>query len=244
MKRWLPVLLACVAAPRSSRKRHRPLNNRSSVRWSICCASMCRSSATTGHPVPNLVTDDFEVFIDGRPRRVVSTELVRYSAIGDGRVRQAARRRSARRDASPKTAALYVIAVDQSGFSHRRAHARSGSALQQFINQLRVEDMVGSTTSPSALPLLDLTHDHATVMRGLQPDRSGLIESGDGRLQPVALGDHRHHRGRSRTLLARVAARVRSGGHASARRPSGRRPARSPASWRPTRRCGSTRCRT
>ena len=47
----------------------------------------------------------------------------------------------------PEDGRLYVIAVDQSAFS-TGALGQVRQALQQFINQLRVEDMVGSVRLP------------------------------------------------------------------------------------------------
>lgn len=131
--------------------------------------------ADDGRPVPSLVLDDFAVAIDGRPARVVSAELVQYSPSTD------------RLDATvpirtpghvPEDSRVYVIAVDQPSFS-TAAIMPIRRALQQFVNQLRPEDMVGLFEFPFREPLLDVTHDHALVVRGFNRI-VGQLEPGIG----------------------------------------------------------------
>ena len=158
---------------------------------------------STGHPIPNLVTDDFEVFIDGRPRRVVSTELVRYSAsatVASDKVLAPIRTPGR----IPEDGRLYVIAVDQSAF-RTGALGQVRQALQQFINQLRVEDMVGLYDFPYRLPLLNLTHDHSEVigafnrLTGLMDPAMGVFGLSPSEIVDITAGDP--------DILARVVSR-------------------------------------
>ena len=148
---------------------------------------------STGHPIPNLVTDDFEVFIDGRPRRVVSTELVRYSVsatVASDKVLAPIRTPGR----IPEDGRLYVIAVDQSAF-RTGALGQVRQALQQFINQLRVEDMVGLYDFPYRLPLLNLTHDHSEVigafnrLTGLMDPAMGVFGLSPSEIVDITAGD-------------------------------------------------------
>jgi VWFA-related protein len=145
-----------------------------------------------GQPVPTLTLPDFEVFIDGRPRRVVSTELVRYSPaiLSEGAavvpIRTPGR--------IPEDGRVYVIAVDQAAFS-TGAVMPIRRALQQFINQLRPEDMVALYDFPFRQPLLDLTHDHAAVARafnrivGLFEPSLGVFSLSPSEIIGITAGD-------------------------------------------------------
>jgi VWFA-related protein len=128
--------------------------------------------AGDGQPVHTLGLDDFTVHIDGKPRKVVSAELVRYSqSAADGMLAAVPIRTPGR---VPEDSRLYVIAVDQTAFS-TGAIMPMRRALQQFINQLRPEDMVGLYEFPFREPLLDVTHDHGKVVAGFAR-LSGLLE--------------------------------------------------------------------
>jgi VWFA-related protein len=180
MRRLLIVLLACVAAP--ALLAQQPAAPPQAPQQPVFRATVdlvrvdVQVVGNDGHPVPNLGLADFEVFIDGRPRRVVSTELVRYSSsvlAGDGvtvPIRTPGR--------IPEDGRLYVLAIDQAAFPTGALMAVR-QALQQFINQLRVEDMVGLYEFPFREPILDLTHDHATVARAFNR-LTGLFEPGLG----------------------------------------------------------------
>lgn len=176
MKRLFIVLLACVAAPvllaQSPQDPQLPV-----FRATVDLLRVdVQVVGNDGHPIPNLVLTDFEVFIDGRPRRVVSTELVRYSPSAVAADGAAVPIRTPGR--IPEDGRLYVVAVDQAAFS-TGAIMPMRQALQQFVNQLRVEDMIGLYEFPFREPLLDLTHNHAEVTRAFKR-LNGLSEPGLG----------------------------------------------------------------
>jgi VWFA-related protein len=128
-----------------------------------------------GRPVPSLVLEDFEVQIDGRPARAVSAELVQYAQTA-GRLDATVPIRTPGH--VPEDSRVYIIAVDQPGFS-TAAIMPIRRALQQFVNQLRPEDMVGLYEFPFREPMLDVTHDHALVVRGFNRI-VGQLEPGIG----------------------------------------------------------------
>jgi VWFA-related protein len=115
-----------------------------------------------GDPNPTLRLEDFEVQIDGRPRRVVSAELVQYTPPASGARAAAVAIRTP--GAVPEDSRMYIIAVDQASM------AAGGvmdvrQAVRRFVAQLRPEDMIGLYEFPFRFPTLDLTHDHSRVAR-------------------------------------------------------------------------------
>ena len=128
--------------------------------------------AGDGLPVSTLGLGDFTVHIDGKPRKVVSAELVRYTSAPADNTAAAVPIRTPGQ--VPEDSRLYVIAVDQTAFS-TGAIMPMRRALQQFINQLRPEDMVGLYEFPFREPLLDVTHNHGKVVAAFAR-LSGLLE--------------------------------------------------------------------
>ena len=195
MKRWLPVMLACVAAPTIFAQA--PQAPQTPVFRAMVDLVRVDVQAVndTGHPVVNLTADDFQVFIDGRPRRVVTMELVRYATAATttvGADRMMAPIRTPGR--IPEDGRLYVVAVDQSAF-RTGALGQVRQALQQFINQLRVEDMVGLYDFPFRQPILDLTHDHSAVvtafnrLTGLMDPAMGTFNLSPSEIVDITAGD-------------------------------------------------------
>ena len=115
-----------------------------------------------GDPDPSLRLEDFEVAIDGRPRRVVSAELVRYSAPRPGVADATLTIRTP--GTVPEDSRLYVLAVAQMSMATGGV-MEVRKAVQQFVAQLRPEDMIGLYEFPFRRPVLDLTHDHRAVAR-------------------------------------------------------------------------------
>lgn len=115
-----------------------------------------------GNPVVGLGLDDFQAWLDGRPRRVVSAELVSFdyqkpSAI-DGPLRTPGM--------VPDDSRVFIVAIDQMGLS-AAAIMPVREALRKFLKQLRAQDMVALYEFPYRAPKLDITHDHAVVGRSL-----------------------------------------------------------------------------
>jgi VWFA-related protein len=116
----------------------------------------------TGNPVVGLGLDDFQAWLDGRPRRVVSAELVSFAydqpAPNDAPVRTPG--------LVPEDSRVFIIAVDQMGLS-AAAMMPVREALRKFLTRLRSQDMVGLYEFPYRAPRLDITHDRAIVSRAL-----------------------------------------------------------------------------
>ena len=118
--------------------------------------------ARSGDPIVGLGLDDFKAWLDGRPRRVVSAELVSFSQerppITDGPLRTPGM--------VPEDSRVFIVAIDQMGLSIG-AIMPVREAMRRFIKQLRVQDMVGLYEFPYRAPRLDITHNHDNVSRAL-----------------------------------------------------------------------------
>ena len=192
MKRLLIVLMACAVAPallaQAPQAPQQPV-----FRATVDLLRVdVQVVGNDGQPVPTLTLPDFEVFIDGRPRRVVSTELVRYSPTVMSADAAVVPIRTPGR--IPEDGRVYVIAVDQAAFS-TGAVMPIRRALQQFLNQLRPEDMVALYDFPFRQPLLDLTHDHPAVARafnrivGLFEPSLGVFSLAPSEIIGITAGD-------------------------------------------------------
>lgn len=114
-----------------------------------------------GDPVPNLQPADFDVRIDGRPRRVVSADFIRYDS-----------------STSPASAAvpgetvpppprrLYLLAVDEHSLGPAAVKAAMRAAAG-FVDRLRPEDLVGVYAYPTGATHVDFTTDHKQVKDAL-----------------------------------------------------------------------------
>jgi VWFA-related protein len=106
-----------------------------------------------GQPIATLGTDQFDVSIDGRPRRVVSADLVQYSA-------------GAFKGKTPRPPRIFVLAVDETSFRSYSARA-ARQAAAGFIDRLEPDDVVGIYPYPVSTQDLNLSHDHAAVKKSL-----------------------------------------------------------------------------
>lgn len=117
-----------------------------------------------GDPVIGLGVDDFEVWLDGRPRRVTSAELVTFeheplaADIGPNTIRTPGR--------VPEDARVYIVAIDQLGLPVA-AITPMKETIRRFLQGLRPQDMVALYEFPYRVPKLDVSHDHSQVSRAL-----------------------------------------------------------------------------
>ena len=129
-----------------------------------------------GRPVPDLAARDFEVRIDGRPRRVLSAEFI--AAAGDDRPEAAATEVAAAPGGAPSAAVVgrtttsrasrarsIAIIVDRGELTAGRAHAAAGAA-GRFVASLPRQDRVAVFSIPSG-PRLDFTTDRGAVLDAL-----------------------------------------------------------------------------
>jgi VWFA-related protein len=119
-----------------------------------------------GVPVTGLGPDEFEVTIDGRPRRVFSADLI------DSRVTTAATRDASRRAAAPPTAPaaarpgrVVILAVDCGSFDFASARGVVVAA-RTLIEGLPADDLVGLFAFPVG-PKINPTADRPAVLRAL-----------------------------------------------------------------------------
>jgi VWFA-related protein len=121
-------------------------------------------NSSKGDPVIGLGLDDFEVWLDGRPRRVTSAELVTFeheplpAQVSPTTVRTPGR--------VPEDARVFIVAVDQLGLPVA-AIAPMKETIRRFLAQLRPQDMVALYEFPYRTPKLDISHDHSLVARAL-----------------------------------------------------------------------------
>jgi VWFA-related protein len=128
-----------------------------------------------GRPVTDLHTEDFEVRVGGKPRRLVSAQLIRHAGpeavvsppTGASGVARAPSAFSTNRDAPPGR--LFVLVPDVGSLSVGGARVVSEAA-GRFLSRLTPRDRVALVTIPTG-PSLDFTADHARVkdaLRGLR----------------------------------------------------------------------------
>lgn len=115
-----------------------------------------------GEPIAGLQPSDFDVRIDGKPRRVVSAEFIRYASTPSGTVSAPGAGEAA--PAPPRR--LYLLAVDEHSFSPASVKAAMQAA-SGFIDRLRPEDLVGFYAYPTGAAHIDFTTDHAQVKNAL-----------------------------------------------------------------------------
>src|SRR6185503_11702327 len=139
----------------------------------------------SGSPVVGLGLDDFQAWLDGRPRRVVSAELVNFTyekpSSVDGPMRTPG--------TVPEDARVFILAVDQMGLS-AAAMMPVRESVKKFLGQLRAQDMIALYEFPYRAPKLDITHDHRAVGRAVD-GILGMRESNMGSfsLSPSEISD-------------------------------------------------------
>src|SRR5689334_10923952 len=116
-----------------------------------------------GQPITTLNAKDFSVNIGGGGRKVATASLVRVDA-PDDETRNVPPTVSARgSDPSGRAPRIFVIAVDVFSFGVGESRVVVGAA-QEFIKQLRKDDLVGLYTFPVGVRV-SATTDHSGVAR-------------------------------------------------------------------------------
>jgi VWFA-related protein len=120
-----------------------------------------------GQPITTLGAEQFQVTIDGRPRRVITAQLVTYRAATPAS--PVAETAPAPAPAAPSLTApgrTFLLAVD--GLSFDVALSRGvAHAAQGFVDRLQPEDRAGVFAFPLG-PKVDPTTDRAAVTTALQ----------------------------------------------------------------------------
>jgi VWFA-related protein len=114
----------------------------------------------SGDPLRGLTPEDFQVVIDGKPRQIISVNLIEYSSIPPTvlPVRTPGKLMS--------DARVFIVAVDEFSFLPGAVGAAMKAA-RRFVQQLRPEDVVAIYAYPFHDGSLDLTHDHYAAERAL-----------------------------------------------------------------------------
>ena len=128
----------------------------------------------TGLPVPSLRADQFEVTVDGRPRRVVSAEFVDHAAVSDATAEgaktperiQPAYSSNEATGAATAPGRLIFIVVDQGTFRPLGARAATEAA-RRFVDRLQPNDRLGLLAFPPPGPAVAASKNHAAVRTAL-----------------------------------------------------------------------------
>jgi VWFA-related protein len=129
----------------------------------------------TGQPVAGLTADQFEVSVDGKPRRVASATFVDYASAAATAQPLAAQPLRIERSfssnemetadpASPGR--VLLLAVDQLSFAPGSGRVAIESA-RKFLDRLRPSDRVGLVAYPSPGPTVPPTTEHGAVREAL-----------------------------------------------------------------------------
>jgi len=168
----------------------------------------------SGQPVRGLKPDQFEVMLDGKPRRVASAELIDFvtSTTPARPVRDApVRRLFSTNEFVPETSAsgrLIYIVVDQASFRPWGARGAMEAA-RKFIDRLQGSDRLGLIAFPAPGPLVEASRDHAAA-RAATAKIMGMadsLRSVTGSTVQVSLSEGIDIRADDRAVLDKVVSR-------------------------------------
>jgi len=123
-----------------------------------------------GNPVANLRPEQFEVTIDGKPRRVISAEFVEFAPLDapaaakpvESRAIIPAYSSNERITPTAPDGRLIFLAIDQGSF--RNFNARGAmEAARRFIDRLQPDDRIGLVAFPGPGPSVPASRDHAAA---------------------------------------------------------------------------------
>jgi VWFA-related protein len=124
----------------------------------------------SGEPVRGLSADRFQVSVDGRPRRVVSAELLDYTLAAAGVGKAASGPAYSSNDApggtAPAPGRLVFLAVDEGSFLPAAAGSATEAA-RRFVARLQPQDRVGMVTFPAPGKSVSPSTNHVAVTEAL-----------------------------------------------------------------------------
>jgi VWFA-related protein len=124
-----------------------------------------------GRPVTGLTAKDFTLDVDGRPRRIVSTQYV-------SSVRESATPAASQATFSSNAVGggrLILFVVDRGNIAPGRGR-QVMEAAGRFLGRLTPADRVGLVAFPGAGPAIDFTSNHSVIQSAL-PGLSGLTDT-------------------------------------------------------------------
>ena len=132
-----------------------------------------------GKPITDLKTEDFEVWISQRPRKVVTIDRRIYGATAPAS--PAAPSSDADRGGTTALSArrMFILAIDEHSLQVASAMA-AVKAAEGFIDKLQPDDLVGVYAYPTGKATHDLTTDHGAAKRTLR-NIMGLRVEPEGR---------------------------------------------------------------
>ena len=121
-----------------------------------------------GRPIRDLRSDDFEVRVDGKPRRIVSAQFIAVPSAAATAATPAPAAAAADYVSNDAAAGgrLIMIVIDRSSIVVGRGRAAIEAA-SRFVGQLNPADRVALATIPHG-PQVPFTADHALVERKIQ----------------------------------------------------------------------------
>ncbi len=133
-----------------------------------------------GAPIDKLSAKDFQVWINGQSRRVVSADLVRYPLENAVTIAPNADQADWIHGELPEVRGrVIVLAIDELSFGQRDLR-NAVNTMKQFIAQLAPDDVIGLYAYPLGTGRVDLTHYHSTINRRLD-EIEGLAVPFQGR---------------------------------------------------------------
>jgi VWFA-related protein len=122
-----------------------------------------------GRPIRDLLAPEFNVTVDGKPRRVVSAEFVSLRAMEayDRRRTVESSEASISTNAERVRGRLVMIAVDRDNISFG-AGRNATTAAGRFLDKLGPTDLVAFMTVPQPGPFVDFTANHQRVRTELE----------------------------------------------------------------------------
>jgi VWFA-related protein len=150
-----------------------------------------------GQPIADLTAGNFEVYVNGQARKVVSADLIQYPldsprslilpAIETPDVMQ-------RSDLPEVKGRVIVLAVDEVSFN-AAAMPMAVQAAKRFVTSLPAEDVIALYSYPFGAGRLDLTHFHNQVslglnrLQGYKQQRTGDINLSPSEAIDIAAND-------------------------------------------------------
>ena len=122
-----------------------------------------------GQPISNLTAANFEVYVNGQARKVISADLIQYPLDSPRSLLLPAVETP---DVIPRTdlpevkGRVIVLAIDEVSFN-AAAMSLAVRAAKQFVTSLPAEDVIALYSYPFGAGRLDLTHFHNQVSLGL-----------------------------------------------------------------------------